>query len=193
MLDSVVRIGSTDRVEEPALTRRSDMKRRVFGSCTILALALAIMPASALADDEKNGLEGAWLADITPANCNNWLPIPGAPVFKGLYMFGHDGSLTNEAAFPVSSPRRSSGLGAWRHAQAQTYTATFQFFRYNDDFATLPDDGSFLAMRRVASTLVLHGDQFTSRDAFQDFDFKNMPVLFPGSSGCNTVTANRIQ
>ena len=169
------------------------MKRHVLGSSTILALALAMTPASALADEESNGLKGVWLADITPANCSNWLPIPGAPVFKGLYMFSHDGSLTNEGAFPVSSPRRSSGLGAWRHAQAPTYTATFQFFRYKDDFATLPDDGSFLALRRVASTIVLHGDQFTSHDAFQDFDFNTVPIPSAGSSGCHTVTASRIR
>jgi hypothetical protein len=168
------------------------MKRHVLGSCTILALALAITP-SALADGEQNGLEGVWLADITPAYCSNWLPIPGAVTFRGLYMFSHDGSLTNEAAFPFSTPRRSSGLGAWRHAQAQTYTATFQFFRYKDDVATLPDDGSFLAMRKVASTIVLHGDQFTSHDAFQDFDFQNSPIPSLGSSGCNTVTAQRVQ
>lgn len=168
------------------------MKRHVFGSCTILALALAITPVSALADGEQKGLEGVWLADITPAYCDGtWRPLPNVLPFKGLYMFGHDGSLTNEGAFPVSTPRRSSGLGAWQHAQAKKYTARFQFFRYKDDFATLPDDGTFLSLRRVVSAIVLQDDQFTSQDAFQDFAINNSPI--PGSSGCNTVIATRIE
>jgi hypothetical protein len=96
-------------------------------------------------------------------------------------MFGHDGSLTNEAAFLVSSPRRSSGLGAWQHTQAQRYASTFRFFRYNPD-------GSFLAMRQVTSTIVLNGDQFTSVDTFQDFDANNNPNQ---STGCNIVTGIR--
>jgi len=98
-------------------------------------------------------------------------------------MFGHDGSLTNEAAFLTSSPRRSSGLGAWRHAQAQTYTGAFRFFRYNAD-------GSLMVMRRVATTILLNGDQFTSFDKFQDFDANNNPLP---TTGCNIVTATRVQ
>ena len=90
--------------------------KRTFGSCTILFLGLAAMP-----DDccrrrgARPGLDGVWFADVTPADCGSFLIIPGAPTFRGLYMFGHDGSLTNEAAFPAASSRPLilSAVPAW--------------------------------------------------------------------------------
>src|SRR5215510_11857988 len=128
------------------------MKKRIVQRCTIFVLGLAltqtIVPAQEA--EETPGIEGVWFAVITPVDCNTLLPLPNALPFRGLYMFNHDGSLTNEAAFLVpGSPRRSSGLGAWRHTQGRTYTATFRFFRYNPDF---PDqrDNSFQATRKVS-------------------------------------------
>jgi hypothetical protein len=162
--------------------------KRIFGSCTILFLALVALQTIASAQETSssgtNGLEGIWYADVTPVDCHTGLVIPNAPSFRALYMFGHDGSLENEAAFPVPNPRRSSGLGAWRHAQGQMHAGTFRFFRYNDD-------GSFLVLRKVTTTIVLNGDQFFSMDIFQDFDADNHPISTIGSSGCNTVTARR--
>jgi hypothetical protein len=157
--------------------------KRIFGSCTILFLGLVALQTIASAED-TGGIEGTWFHIVTPVDCHTGLVIPNAPSFRGLYMFGHDGSLTNEAAFPVPSPRRSSGLGYWRHTQGQMHTATFWFFRYKDD-------GSFLALRKVTTTIVLNGDRFFSMDIFQDFDADNHPVSTTGSSGCNTVTATR--
>lgn len=159
------------------------MKKRIFGSCTlfvVLSFAAALTSASA---QETPGLEGVWFSDITPVDCQTGAVIPNAPIFRGLNMFSHDGSFTNEAAFPVPTARRSSGLGTWRHTQAQTYTSTFRFFRYNAD-------GSFLAMRKVSITIVLNGDQFTSFDKFQDFDADNNPLP---TTGCNIERAIRVQ
>jgi len=155
--------------------------KRTFGSCGILFLGLATINIASA--QETNGLEGIWYAQrITPVDCQTGLVIPNAPIFRGLYMFGHDGSLTNEAAFPVPNPRRSSGLGSWGHTQAQMYSGTFRFFRYNAD-------GSFQTLRKVTTTIVVQGEQFVSMDIFQDFDADNQPIT--GSSGCNTVLATR--
>jgi hypothetical protein len=141
--------------------------KRIFESCMILVL----------------GLEGVWFADVTAIDCQSGAVIPNVPTFRGLYMFNHDGSLTNEAAFLTASPRRSSGLGAWQHTQAHNYNGAFRFFRYNPD-------GSFLTMRKVTTTIALNGDHFTSVDVFQDFDANNNPIA---SFGCNTVAATRVQ
>ena len=157
--------------------------KRTFGSCTILFLGLAAMQTIASAQ-ETPGLDGIWYAVLTPVDCQTGLVIPNAPTFRGLYMFGHDGSLTNEAGFLVPNPRRSSGLGAWRHTQGHMNAGTFRFFRYNAD-------GSFLVLRKVTTTILLNGDQFVSMDVFQDFDADNHPISAAGSSGCNTVTATR--
>ena len=107
------------------------MKKRILSSCTLfLVLGFAIAPTSASAQ-ETPGLEGVWFAHITPVDCQTGNVIPNAPSFRGLNMFSHDGSMTNDAAFPVPTLLRSSGLGTWQHTQAQTYTLAFRFFRYN--------------------------------------------------------------
>lgn len=159
------------------------MKKRIFGSCTlflVVGFAAALTTASA---QETPGLEGVWFAHITPVDCQTGNVIPNAPSFRGLNMFSHDGSLTNDAAFPVPTLLRSSGLGTWQHTQAQTYTLAFRFFRYNAD-------GSFAAMRRVTQTLVVNGDQYTSVDHFQDFDLNNNPLP---TTGCNIESAIHVQ
>jgi hypothetical protein len=162
--------------------------KRLFGSCTILVLGMAAMP-QLLPAQQGPGLDGVWFAVVAPAVCGTFTPIPGAPTFSGLYMYSHDGSLTNEAAFPSNFPQpilqRSSGVGAWKHAEGQTYTAAFRFFRYNPD-------NSFHALRFVTSTIVRDGDRWFSQDTFQDFELGNNPIS-PPVSGCNVVVATRVQ
>lgn len=157
------------------------MTKRVFRNCS-LVLGLAAMQIAASAE-ETPGVEGVWLANITPVDCQTGAVIANAVPFVGLYMFGHDGSLTNEAAFRVSNPLRSSGLGTWEHTQGHTYTSTFRFFRYNPD-------GSFLSRRDVTLTILLNRANYTSTDRFQDFDANDKPLP---AMGCNIETGTRFE
>ena len=159
------------------------MKQRIFSSSTLLlVLGFAAMVTNASAQATP-GIEGVWFAHITPVDCQTGNVIPNAPSFRGLNMFSHDGSITNDAAFQVPTLLRSSGLGTWRHTQAQAYTLAFRFFRYNAD-------GTFAAMRKVTQTLVVNGDQYNSVDRFQDFDLNNNPLP---TTGCNIENAVRVQ
>jgi len=157
------------------------MKKRIFRICTILVLGLAAMQTIALADDDSPGIEGLWFANGTPADCQTLTPL-GPTGLRALYMFSHDGSLTTEAAFFGPSPRRSTGLGAWRHAQGRTFTSTFWFFRYNQD-------GSFLEMREVTLNIQLNGDQFTTVDKVDVYDANGQLI----STGCAISRATRAQ
>jgi len=159
------------------------MKKQILSSCAMLAFSFAATLTNASAQATP-GIEGVWFAHIRAVDCQtgNVLPIE----FRALNMFSHDGSMTNDAAFPQGPMPillRSSGLGSWQHTQAQTYTLAFRFFRYNPD-------GSFAAMRRVTQTLVVNGDQYTSVDRFQDFDLNNNPQP---TTGCNIESAIRVQ
>ena len=177
------------------------MTKQIFSNCTmflVLGFAAALTNASAqgtASPQETPGLEGVWFAVVTPVTCDTHVPLPSTVPpgpFRGLNMFSHDGSMTNEAAFLTPGiPPRSGGVGTWQHTQAQLYTATFRFFRYKDD-------GSFLAMRKVTlKTIMLYGGQFTSFDEFQDFDDHNNPMQptpgGPPTSGCNIENAVRVQ
>jgi hypothetical protein len=136
------------------------MTKQIFSNCTmflVLGFAATLTNASA---EGTPGLEGIWFAVVTPVTCDTHVPLPSTVPpgpFRGLNMFSHDGSMTNEAAFFMQGiPPRSGGLGTWQHTQAQMYTATFRFFRYKAD-------GTFLAMRRVTlKTIMLNRDSFLS-------------------------------
>jgi hypothetical protein len=162
--------------------------KRIFGSCTILLLGLAVTQTLASAEDQETpGLEGIWYNVVTPVDCIHHIPT-GAPPFHLLLMFSHDGSLTTEAAFPVGSPLRSSAVGGWQHTQGHMYTATFRFFRYKEDGPGLV---SFLVNRLVTVTIVLNGDQLMTLDSQQDFDADYQPI--PGTAGCAVETGRRLQ
>jgi hypothetical protein len=171
------------------------MNKQIVVNCMMLLVPVFAATLTSASAQEKPGLEGVWFAIITPANCDTHLPLPSTVPpgpFRGLNMFSHDGSMTNEAAFFMQGiARRSGGLGSWRHTQGQNYTATFRFFRYKDD-------GTFLSIRRVTlKTIALSGDQFISFDEFQDFDDFDRPQQpIPGgqpTSGCNIENATRVQ
>ena len=155
------------------------MKKRISVS-TMAVLGFAAIQTMAFAQ-ETPGIEGVWLANLTSINCQTGVPLPGITL-RGLYMFSHDGSLTTEAAFFGPSPRRSTGLGAWRHAQGRTFTSTFWFFRYNQD-------GSFLETREVTSNIELNGDQFTTVDKVDVYDANGQLI----STGCAISRATRAQ
>lgn len=113
------------------------MQKRIFQSGMMLVLGLAALQTAAKADDGSPGIEGVWFTTVTPIVCpttSSSVTTPtGAPSFHALTMFGQDGSVTNEAAFPPPPtppvPLRSSGVGAWQNTPGHVYTATFRFFR----------------------------------------------------------------
>src|SRR5689334_16287311 len=88
-------------IRQPELAkRRQSMKKHVLCSCTILVVILTALQTVASAQ-QTPGIEGVWFAHVIPVDCNSRLPILNAPSFRGLNMFIHDGSFSNEAAFPV--------------------------------------------------------------------------------------------
>jgi hypothetical protein len=56
-------------------------------------------------------------------------------------------------------------VGTWHHVQVDTYTSTFELFRFNPD-------GTFASTARVTRTIELSedGTQFTSAGTVEDFD-----------------------
>ena len=157
------------------------MKKRFLASCTVAVLGFAAIQTVASAQ-ETPGIEGIWIGNVVTADCQSHLPVPNAVPFRALYMFGHGGSLTSEAAFFVPVPPRSSGLGTWRHTQGQTYASKFWFFRYKPD-------GSFLSFREVTQTIQLNGDQFTTFDKVEEYDANNNLTF----SGCVVSLETRAQ
>jgi hypothetical protein len=118
---------------EPRKQEERYMKRRILVSCMMTVVCFSVVQSVASAQ-ETPGIDGIWIGNVVAADCTSHMPLPGAVPFRALYMFGHDGSLTTEAAFFVPVAPRSSGLGTWKHNQGQTYASKFWFFRYKAEW-----------------------------------------------------------
>lgn len=160
--------------------------KRILGSCTIMFLGLAATQTSGSAQ-ETPGLEGVWISNVMSVDCQTGAPISQGAFVRILYQFSHDGSLTNEPGFlppppPEPATRFSSGLGTWRHAQAQTYNAKLRFWVFNPN-------NSIGLMAVVTKTIELSGDVFTANSVVQDFNVSGTMV----SQMCVTEIATRAQ
>ncbi|MBZ5624172.1 MAG: hypothetical protein LAQ69_36560 [Acidobacteriia bacterium] len=164
--------------------------KRMFSNCTmVLALGLAAMQTMASAQEKRDdaetpGIEGVWISNVTPINCQTGAPLAPAANVRLLYLFNHDGSVTEEPGFlpPTSGLRLSSGLGTWRHAQAQTYDAKLRLWVYNPD-------NSIALMAVFTKTIELSGDVFTGKGFRQDFNVNGTLV----SQSCIAEIATRAQ
>lgn len=78
------------------------------------------------------------------------------------------GALTETAVNILRTP----SVGAWTHDHDQVYSATFWFFRYNND-------GTFASVAK----------QFTSTGTTEDLDANNVLI----SKVCAVETATRLQ
>jgi hypothetical protein len=147
---------------------------RMSAICMMLGLALAA-PQARASDEEHPRINGAWNVAVTVRSCETGEVIRNV---RAVNLYVHDGSLLETS----SNSRRSSSVGTWRRLRDDTYTAMFEFFRYNAD-------GSFATWARVRRTIELSedGTQFVSTGTVEDFDAQNVRV----SVGCTTETAVR--
>jgi hypothetical protein len=155
------------------------MKKHILRNCMILVLGLAAMQAIASAQDAPR-LKGAWNVNVTINTCD-----PNSQFLRNvraLNLFIHDGSMTETGASIPPSRSRSSSVGTWRHLQGNTYTSTFEFFRYNPD-------GSFFSTAKVTRMIELSqdGNQFISTGTVEDFDVNGVGI----GVTCPTETATR--
>jgi hypothetical protein len=160
------------------------MKKRILRSSAIAALLLAAAQTIVFAQEtadaeharkETPGIEGVWTVNVTIRDCQRGDVIR---TLRALNLFIHDGSLTETAVNVLRTP----SVGIWRHVEGQTFSSTFNFFRYNPD-------GTFASRTKVTRTIELseNGGEFTSTDTVEDFDANNALI----STTCATETATR--
>lgn len=122
-------------------------------------------------------IAGVWDSAVTITNCNGTVLAN----FRGLGLFGADGSLEQTNNMPPTLGK--IGLGLWHSLGQQHYTATFEFFRFD---AT----GAYLGTQMVSRDIQLDraGNSFTSTIAFTSYDPNGAVV----ASGCGTETSVRV-
>jgi hypothetical protein len=153
------------------------MRSITFWSC----IALALAGVQSIASAQEPRLKGAWNTDVTIKDCHTGAALRD---IRGLNLFVHDGSFTETAASLTPARTRSSSVGTWHHLQGNTFTSTFEFFRYNPD-------GSLFSTVKVKRTIELSadGNQFTSIGTVEDFDSNGVRI----SVSCPTEMAVRVE
>ncbi|KAA6460179.1 hypothetical protein DYQ86_14115 [Acidobacteria bacterium AB60] len=150
------------------------MKKTMFGMVATIAMALAGSQPS-LQAQENHSIEGTWDVSVTVVDCQS-----GALIRKvrSLQMYSHDGSFTETA----NTFLRGSSLGSWTRVEADLYTPTYWFFRYNPD-------GTFKSLAEGSNKVELSSDGtgFSATGTITDFDASGKQI----SVGCVTQTAER--
>jgi hypothetical protein len=148
----------------------------VFGLAGLLICALA--PSAALARGPGERIEGVWTSDVTITDCSSGTILA---TFHGLGMFIHGGSLsqTNNMNPALASP----SAGHWEFLGGRSYSASFQFFRFDTT-------GTWTGTQKVSRDITLDssGDTFTSVISFTTYDVNGNVI----ASGCGTETATRV-
>lgn len=135
----------------------------------------ALMTAPAVAADDSNGFEGAWLVHVVPDG-------PG-PSFKVLYLVARGGSVGAVSDNPPASG--STGFGSWQRTEDNKFISTFEQFQ----FASNGQPTGILRVRTVAS-LDEATDQLIGR-ATLDFQPPNSTNFYP--AGTTHFTGARIK
>jgi hypothetical protein len=149
------------------------MTTRIFRSCTIFVLGLAFRTI-ALADNP--GLEGVWSVNVVVRDCQTQQIIRTVHVIS---QFITDGSMTQIPANTV----RSVGVGTWEHTQANNFTESFWFFRFNPN-------GTVASTAHASNTMQLSkdGNHYTATGMVLDYDANNQLI----STGCGDEAATRL-
>jgi hypothetical protein len=159
--------------------RQLNRREALAGGAGLLgggALA-ALMTAPAVAADDSEGFEGAWLVHVVPDG-------PGPlPAFNVLYLVIRGGSIGAISDNPPTSG--STGFGAWRGTADNQFISTFEQFQFDPK----GQPTGILRVRTVAS-LDQATDQLMGR-ATLDFQPPNSTNFYP--AGTTHFTGARIK
>jgi len=168
------------------------MKRRMLAIIThtvmAIAIALAVMPATASAQDQApdRSLAGVWLVKITPRNCATGVPIAGAAL-EALYTFHDDKTMLVSLRNNILTLERTAAHGLWRRDLGWS-DYSFKYVHIRRNVST----GAFAGLQEGAGILVLseNGDEFTTDGSSQVFDVDGNPA---GPSGCSNSVGTRFK
>jgi hypothetical protein len=156
--------------------RQLNRREALAGGAGLLgggALA-ALLTAPAVAADESNGVEGAWLVHVVPDD--------GSASHNVLYLVIKGGGIVAISDNPPTSG--STGFGAWQGATDNQFVSTFE------QFAFTPGGAPAGILRvRTQGSVDKATDQLTGR-ATIDFQPTGSPSFFP--AGTTHFTGTRI-
>lgn len=157
---------------------------------TLAAFAQISVSAQELSGEENTGaqsqaelatrrqntrkLEGSWNHTGTRLNCTTGAPLG---TFSAMFTFARGGTFW-ESGTQISPALRSPSHGIWGYDSKDTYTTSFQFFRFNAD-------GTLAGRQIVRQLLELSpdGNSYTTTATAQVLDVNGTVIANNCSSG----------
>jgi hypothetical protein len=144
----------------------------------VLAATLSPTPVRASDDNSESGkLVGTWFTQASIRDCNSGVVLR---TFSAINTFSSGGTMTDITA-AASPALRTSGLGTWEKAHAQTYSATSLAFLFNLG-------GVWTGTQRLTHSIRFNGGdiEFTSKNEI--FDTTGTVT----TTGCATAVGRRL-
>ena len=157
------------------------MRVKLFAAAVLAALVVGWLSMPAQAENPHRRIEGTWLVQLTMRNCADETPISSG---FGLNTFIQGGTMLGTPSAPPAVVR--TGHGVWSHIGGDEFTNQMTLFTYN------PQTGALSGLQVVSRRIALEpaGDEFSSRDIFQQYDPATLTPI--GPQGCATGAGRRM-
>jgi hypothetical protein len=159
------------------------------GVAAALVLAAMLIPqfgfsAQAAQSEEseqnENGLQGTWRAQLTVRDCDTRAVLRS---FPAMFAFAKGGTLTVTTAGQLPS-QSTAGLGVWRHTDGHRYSAVSEAFLFNPA-------GVWTGTQRLTRAIEIDNDAdaFTDAVRLQILDTNRKVIV----TGCATTVGRRFK
>jgi hypothetical protein len=161
-------------------TRKKSVSSHRLAAIAFAVLLAFTVAANAQSSHSNTGLGGTWRVQVALQNCATGAQM--GPVFQSMLSFHDGGTLTGTTSNPgFAVGQRTSDYGVWDFQGNQTYTATSEAY-------ILFNGGPFQrGIQRIAQTISVNGDTFTSVATVQFFDVNHAAYI----SACAVATGAR--
>jgi hypothetical protein len=154
------------------------MIKHIFRACPVAGLSFVLAQVAwGQNGPPQSRIEGVWQVNVAVNNCTTGALIRAV---HAMNMFLADGKMTETAGNFL----RSNSLGSWSYLGDQKFSATFRFFRYDQN-----GNVASIAVVEQVDVLSRDGNSFTSNGTVTDYNVDTGAFI---TQGCAVETATRL-
>jgi hypothetical protein len=156
---------------------------RSLALLSVLAGTMALATGHVASAAQANGLQGAWLLQVTVVGCAD--EIPTGRTFRSLLTFAQGGTLTNSTT-GINPGLRTTGLGTWEKTGDHGFSAVTLVFLF-DNF------GAWAMTQEIANMLEIGTDPDELTGTTEVRFFNTGDIEIPSLRACATVVGRRLE
>jgi hypothetical protein len=159
-------------------TRRLTLVPRLALPVMLMLVVVQVLVFAPAGSARAGDLEGTWLVDLTPSDCETGEPTGATAQF--LYTFVRGGSLLQTSSRNFF---RSPAHGIWKQTGQRTFIATLILFRFNPD-------GTPVGRSDITKRIELgeHANEYIGTVFAEVFDVNGHVIMIT----CSTTLGHRL-